>query len=269
MHPPVAIPSHKRAETVTRKTLPLLDRLGAARSTISVFTAPDEVAGYRSSLDAAGYGEVEVRAGALGCARNRNALHAAYPPGVQLMSFDDDVEDIRIVRAGKLESIDATTWQDLVASAFLACHRTRAKLWGGYAAANPFYMSPTITFGLCYIVGCFYGCINWGTDPARQLTGLEAGDPKDDFERSIQCYLADGALVRVNWITAKTAYWKEPGGLQETRTPEAIRDRCLEMARMYPGLCRVVTSKKSVAYDLRLRDTRKRKESHESRSVVA
>jgi hypothetical protein len=265
----VAIPSYHRAHTLPKKTMPLLHRLGYSDSQVTVFTNADEVPTYRHSLQATGMGDVQVVAAPRGCAAARNALHAHYPVGIRLMSFDDDVRDISIVKNRKLVSMSSEDWAGIVHLAYDACQRSGARMWGGYAAVNPFYMSPTITFGLCFVIGAFYGCINWGADPRRQLTGLDCGDPKDDFERSILCYLADGALVRLNWIGARTAYMKEPGGLQDTRTPEIIRDRCIELTRMYPGLCHLVTSKKSMPYDVRLRDTRKRKESHESRSVVA
>ena len=259
MMPQVAIPSYKRPATITRKTLPLLDRLGFVHDNITVFVADEaEQAEYRTSLDAAGYDRVQVQVTAPGLSQSRNLYHAHYPVGVQLFSFDDDVQDMLVARQGKLHPVTADEWRQVCDLAWRACRRSGARLWGVYAAANAFYMAPTLSYGLCYIVGACYACINWGDDPARRLTGVDPSDDTgEDHERSMQCYLADGALVRVNWLTVKTNYWTEPGGMQETRTEANTLRRCVQLTRMYPGLCTLRTTKKSA--DLRLRDRRKPK----------
>jgi hypothetical protein len=83
-------------------------------------------------------------------------------------------------------------------------------------------MNERITLELRYIIACFEGFFNPGTEGAKGIKLNEWGH-KDDYESSIFFYRADGAVVRMNFVAPKTAYYSEPGGLQEYKGKGDIR----------------------------------------------
>lgn len=246
----IAIPSYKRSKTVKEKTLITLTRLGVDPNKVTIFVGDsDQEKEYREVLADTPYKNIVV--GVPGMGAIRNFIQNYYDEGTYILNLDDDLIDIQYRKDEK--NLESITNLDTVAEAgFTSCEENGAMIWGVYAASNPFFMHDRIAVGLYYIIGSMWGCIN--------RHGEEYGvtlDDKEDFERSIKYYIADGAVCRLDYITVKSNYYKEPGGMQVTRTNERIEESARILADRYPELCTMYTRKSTGHAELRLKDTRK------------
>lgn len=243
----VAIPSYRRAETLASKTLPELRRLGVPDDAITVFLSdPDEGGAYREAI---GRDSIRLAAGRPGVGENRNLIHRFYPEGDRVLSIDDDVRSILIRRNAQLtQAIEPYEFSDVVGLGF---DSAAGGLWGVHPVPNAFFQRTTVSRDLRYIAAGLYGFTS-RRDPALDVT-LE---DKEDFERSIKWYLADGFVTRLNWISLRTIGYKGAGGMQETRTPERVDASARELAARYPTLCSLNLKKKSGWAEVRLRDRR-------------
>lgn len=242
----VAIPSFRRVECLATKTLPLLRARGVPDEAITVFVADaTEAVAYREVWD----GRLVIAVPGIGAVRNFMAHH--YPEGTRVFGIDDDVSDV-IERLDANTSAPVASIDRLVREAFAMLDAAHLRLWGIYPVANAYFMRPKVTTDLRYIVACFYGWVSTHDDAA--LVDL---DDKEDFERSIKRYLADGGVLRIGWVAPVTRYYREPGGMQVERTPERVEWSAHELVRRYPELCTLNTRKKEHA-EVVLRDRRPR-----------
>lgn len=244
----IAIPSYRRPSTIKQKTLRLLQRYKVDPKRVTIFVAnDDEYRTYEAALAGSPYNKLVIAEVGVGAARN--FIHQYYPENTYLVSLDDDLQ--RVLRCVNGE----TFWdvfclkREVIEPGFRACERRGARLWGIYAAANPFFMRQRISVKLRYIIGSLFGCIN-------RHDCLVTLDDKEDFERSILFYLADGAVCRLDHITVKSAYYKEPSGMQGERTEQRIYESAKYLAEKYPGLCTMYIRKTTGHAELRLKDKR-------------
>lgn len=209
----IAIPSYNRVETLKEKTLSVLKEYGIPKSKIHVFVANSE----EEELYKAGVGsEVgHIIVGIKGLAEVRNFIFDYFPKGQKIVFMDDDVRGLIEYDAGAKRherKLPLGGLEDVFERGFDECKKAGAQLWGVYPSANGFFMKPTVTTDLRFIIGSFWGCVNPGKDPKYLL---KFGGEKEDYQRTLQFWEADGAVVRLNFISVKTAYYKEPGGMQE------------------------------------------------------
>jgi hypothetical protein len=88
-------------------------------------------------------------------------------------------------------------------------------------------MKETITTDFRFIIGSCFGYIN----SHIYLTLSE----KDDYERSILYYLRDKKVVRFNYISMKTKYYKMKGGLQSSSSRKQDQESAVEtLVTRYP-----------------------------------
>jgi hypothetical protein len=120
-------------------------------------------------------------------------------------------------------------------------------------------MDKKVDTDLRYIIGCFYGTFNPGTKGSRGIK-LELEGDKEDYERSIRYYIADGGVIRMRYVAPKTAYYTEKGGLQESRTKKTIMDGAQWIVKHFPDYATLNLTKKSGHPELRLRDKTEKKE---------
>ena len=99
-------------------------------------------------------------------------------------------------------------------------------------------------------MGGFTGVIN------NHKCEIRTVNDKEDYERSIKYYLKDNGILRFNNICCRTYCYKEPGGMQTTRTLNKIHNSALKLNKKYPNLCSINTTKKSGITELRLKDKR-------------
>ena len=247
----IAIPSYKRAETLRDKSLAMLADAGISASIIHVFVATEaEKETYRSVLKPGTYGKLVVAEPGMGAVRN--FITRYFPIGKKVMNIDDDIKEFKVLFNGGLKP--TRNLDKIFRDGFAMAAKTGFRLFGFYPVANGFFMHDRITQDLRYIIGSAWGIINPGIDVLKVTL-----DDKEDVQRSIIMYLVDGGVLRFETIAPVTAYYKEPGGMQEERTKNRVDKSAHAMVNAYPGLAKINLSKKSGFAEVRLRDQRDEK----------
>ena len=85
-------------------------------------------------------------------------------------------------------------------------------------------------------------------------------DDKEDYLRSVVMYVLDGGVLRFGNAAPQSAYYKEPGGMQEERTMKRITASAEAMVKAFPDLVKINLTKKSGMPEVRLRDSRPEEE---------
>lgn len=245
----IAIPSYKRDQTVKNKTLKTLEEYNVPPELVTVFVADqEEYDRYRKTLADTRWKNIEI--GKPGLSKVRNHIRMFYPEGTNLVNLDDDLMQI-------LHRVDEKTlkpvpdlMKDVFQRGFDLLQEHDSKLWGIYAASNPFFMKKDASVGLYYIIG---SC--WGHIVRHDSDLLLTLEDKEDFERTLQYYVKDGKVLRLDNITVKSLYYTEPGGMQVERTSDRILKSAEYLAKKYPGLCSMYIRKTTGHAELRLRDT--------------
>jgi hypothetical protein len=247
----IAIPSYKRAETLRDKSLAMLADAGISASIIHVFVATEaEKETYRSVLKPGTYGKLVVAEPGMGAVRN--FITRYFPIGKKIMNIDDDIKEFKMLSNGGLKPVRSL--DKIFRDGFAEASKTGFRLFGFYPVANGFFMHDRVTQDLRYIIGSAWGIINPGIDVLKVTL-----DDKEDVQRSIIMYLVDGGVLRYEMIAPITAYYKEPGGMQEERTKNRVDKSAHAMVAAYPGLAKINLSKKSGFAEVRLRDQRDEK----------
>jgi hypothetical protein len=250
----VAIPSYKRAETLRDKTLQVLRHYGIPRQRIHVFVAnAAEAAAYKATLDPATYGHMHIAEP--GMAAVRNYITRFFPIGKQIFNMDDDIRGfIEFSEGARRNERPLRDLSAAITTGFREARRTGFRLFGFYPVANGYFMKDGHSTDLKYIIGAVWGIVN----PGKILT--VSIDDKEDYLRSVIMYLLDGGVIRYNNVAPQSAYYKEPGGMQETRTMRRIETSARAMTEAFPDLTTINLTKKSGMPELRLRDKRPEEE---------
>jgi hypothetical protein len=136
-----------------------------------------------------------------------------------------------------IEDLDA-----FIRRAFEMCIESNIFLWGVYPLVNPHFMTYKITTDLRFIVGPMWGMIN------RHRKDLQLTvDEKENSERTLQFWVADGAVLRFNNVGIETKYYKNKGGMQsegKDRKQEALKS-VYYLNKMYPTLTKISLKKKN------------------------
>ena len=174
--------------------------------------------------------------GVPGLVAQRNFIMNWFRPGQYIIGMDDDVEGIyklnthgnpsyKARRTWTLDHLAPGELHELILTGFKKLQEHGAHLWGIHPVDNPYFMSSGMSTDLRFIVGPFYGIIN------RPEQGLTT-PAKNNVERTLQNYKADGAVIRFNYITLRTQYYKNKGGLQAVDIGNGRREKA-RMAMEY------------------------------------
>jgi hypothetical protein len=252
--PHFAIPSYHRALICQERTLATLEEMEVPREKITLFVSdPDEYIFYKNACDPQRYGKIVVAEKGMGAVRRFIAHY--YPEGMRVVNVDDDISGFYIKRDDKrYDPMTPHEFHGMVKMGFWACQEAGCRLWGIYPVLNALFMKRRVRVGLTYIVGAFWGVIN-SQERELQVTL----DDKEDFERTIKFFQADGAVVRLEAYSLKTSYYNTPGGMQIDRTPERIDASARELVRRYPLLAKLNLTKASGHTEVRLVDPKGRK----------
>jgi hypothetical protein len=246
----IAIPSYRRAEILRDKTLPTLKSYRIPRDRIHVFVATKEEQDiYKATLDPTTYGHMHIAEP--GMAAVRNYITRYFPVGKKIFNIDDDIRGFIEYHASSPRN--ERPLQDLskfITEGFRECLRTGFRLFSIYAVPNGYFMKPTHTTDLKYLMGGAWGIINPG-----KILNITIDD-KEDYLRSVMMYLLDGGVIRYNGVACLTQGYGGAGGMQETRTMERIRTSAEAMVKAFPDLVTINLTKKSGIPEVRLRDKR-------------
>ena len=250
----VAIPSISRAETITKKTLNYLKQTDIDMSKVDIFLSnPNEEQAYRNNLK--DYPVNIIISNTNHVNTQRNFIIDYYKEDELILGIDDDI-DLVAMKVDDKNTIQLNSLTDFVEQAFTISLDKNFDMWGVNPVINPYFMKNNVTFNLKYIVACFYGWRNNHEKKAYVSTNPEYG--KEDYERSIRYYIADGGVGRFNYVAPKTKYYSEDGGIQTYRTVEYEEKAVQWLLKTFPSFCKRNTSKKGKFPEVRLRDYRKK-----------
>lgn len=207
----VVVPSYNRVDGFREKTLKTLQHHKIPASRIYLFVANEEQkALYEAGLEPGSVGHIVV--GEKGLPAVRNFIFKHFPVGTPLVSFDDDVRGFVCLDPpkGKLRDVRPAELGELFDMAFAECKKVGARFWGDYPVPNAYFMSNAISYDLKFIMGSFWGCFN----PGKEVQITIGNGEKEDYMRTIQFWEQDHAVVRLNFLSHKTATYNEAGGLQ-------------------------------------------------------
>lgn len=253
----IVIPSYKRHETLQAKTLAILKEYRIPSNKITVFVAnKEEEKIYKQFLDPKTYGKIVVAE--KGLMNARNFISDYFPVGTLLVSMDDDIrgfleyDETAPRKERKLRSL-----LGIIKRGFQECVKNGCRFWGVYSVPNGFFMKDTVSTDLKFIVGSFWGCVNPGT---KGTTGIKMiMDEKEDYYRTLQYFLQDSKVVRLNFVAPKTAYYKEPGGMQEDSERKKKQEHAVKfLLKKFPQFVALNPTRKSGFMEIRLRDMRKK-----------
>jgi hypothetical protein len=223
----IAIPSYRRSEFFERHTYALLKRHNLLRNA-TLFVVADEEEAYKTR-----YPDMQIVVGVKGLRHQRQFIYNYYPDDTPICMMDDDL--VSVIDNTRQEVPDL---QKIIQEGFDTAAKEDCRLWGIYPIDNPFFFKPGYSTNLKYIVGAFYGVIKLG--------GQEGGltyDDKEDIFRSCWYFKEDGKVVRLNQYAPKTRYYKNPGGINETRTSETIRLAAEQVRNTFPEYCTLFVRK--------------------------
>jgi hypothetical protein len=230
----VAIPSYKRQDVLSTKSLKTLIDGGVSPKKIHIFVAnKEEHDNYEKVIPKGMYGKIIT--GVIGITNQRKFILKYFPEGTEIVSIDDDVEGLYKAK-GTVKLIQIKDVDGFFREAFQKLHKDKLYIWGIYPVRNPFFMKDKVTTDLKFIIGTMYGFINRHDSSLQPNSSIKE---KEDYETSILYYLKDGGVVRYNNITIKTKFHAE-GGLGKTEGRfQANKEAAAYLAKTYPDLVSV------------------------------
>lgn len=248
----IAIPSYKRQITLKNKTLKFLEEQNIQKKKIFIFVGnKNEEIEYTKILPEY---KKQIIVGEVGMSNIRNFISNYFKEGQKIFNIDDDITSfeklVEIDGKKKLQRFIGNDLDNFIKKGFSECLKTNLTLFGIYPASNPFFMKDRITYDLRYIIGSCWGSIN-----SRKIK-VSMHD-KEDFERTLKYYIKDGGVIRFENTTVMSGYYKEKGGMQETRTKQRVLESAEKLVEMYPKLCKLYLGKKSGYAEVKLKDAHK------------
>lgn len=250
----IAIPTYKRYDMISNKTLKVLKEQKIKTNKITLFVAnQSEFNKYKDNVEPSLYHKIII--GKKGLKNQRNFIQNYYPEGTNLVQLDDDIDNIvelynplGIKKTSSKEYRKQSTLKTIsnlnkfIINAFQKCIDIKAYLWGIYPIANAYFMNFNIDVGLKFVVGPFWGCIVRHSNKLK-LTLNE----KENVQRTLQYFTMDNKVIRFNNISIMTKYYKTPGGMQsekKNRKQEALKS-AKYLHNKYPNITKIKLTKKS------------------------
>jgi hypothetical protein len=228
-----AVPSYRRSEEVSQKTLNTLEKLGVPFDMVTIFVADEE--------DRLKYTErvpllVKVVVGELGIGNQRRFINSYFEAGTRIVSLDDDVSIIRKNEA-KITELDEPLIS-LVTKAFDLCDSAGLKFWGIPDTNNGFFMKHEWVTGFRGICGAMFG--EYAQIPETQSLLPHS----EDLEKAILHYLHFGGILRLNDVSVKQKRLADGGvnahsGGKDQRM-KIYREVTEELVGKYPDLLGLV-----------------------------
>jgi hypothetical protein len=206
----VAIPTYNRVNEIIHKTLHTLYEGNVDKNKIYLFVANrKEYEIYEKNIPKNLYNKIII--GKKGITNQRIFISKYFKEGQFIVSMDDDVERLEMLRGDKLIKLNDLNL--FFKNAFELLKKEKLNIWGIYPVRNPFFMYNDITTDLRFIIGVTFGYIN---RHSKILYPSIKAETKEDYEQTILFFKQDGGVLRFNNITAKTKFNAE-GGLGTDR----------------------------------------------------
>lgn len=277
----IAIPSYQRSKTIISKTLRTLFNHNIQSNLITVFLAnKDEYTTYTNLIKELNHtihnldvnyikflNDISMVIGKKGLKNQRNYISDFYLDKQKIVQMDDDIEGVKMLVVDKKDEKNRKLWKlenvpnfhQLIIDTFKMSIKMGAFLWGIYPISNPYFMSPKISSELKFIVGPMFGIIN-RKDGSLRLTI----DEKENVERTLQYFMKDKVVLRLNNVTVITKYYTNPGGMQVDK--DAKKQRMLDaeksaqyLHKKYPNLTKIFYRKKTKRPEIKLLHPKKTK----------
>ena len=224
----IAIPSYKRADVISLKTLRFLEGIDPSR--IYIFVASEEEKNdYQKKISREKYGEIIV--GKLGIVQQRNFIRYYFDEGDYVISIDDDIEELSFLGKDGFEKVIDIDY--FFNDMYLTLQKLNLFIWGIYPTRNDFYIKCNkhdMSLSLTFLIGCMHGYIV-RHDKSLDLNVESSG--KEDIEQSILYYLKDNGIVRMNRYAVRTKFYSEGGLGKITDRFEINRSAGLYLERKY------------------------------------
>lgn len=235
----ICIPSYKRHIELGEKTLKTLEKFNIDKSIIDIFVANQEEYDLYKPL----YPEYNIIIGVKGLLEIRNFITDYYEEGQYILSFDDDITDIKMKNPKEWEDSCLCEIDNLhqeIELGFKECIDNNTILWGIYVCDNHFFMKNKISYDLKFCGGWMWGCI---IDKECLKINI---DQYDDYERSVRVFNKYGKVIRLNYLCCKTKYNKNKGGACGPERLEKCKKCIDELVNMYPDNVKLVDKKASI-----------------------
>lgn len=224
----VAIPTYNRVQEVSNKTLLTLKDGGVSKSKIYLFVANKQQYDlYEENVPKNLYHKIII--GKKGITNQRIFISQYFREGQYVISMDDDVEELEILKGEKL--VRLKNLDNFFMDAYKLMKKEKLFIWGIYPVRNPFFMYNDTTFDLRFIIGVTFGFIVRHDKNLKMSINAET---KEDYEQTILYYKMDGGVIRFNNITAKTKF-NAPGGLGTDRF-ERNKKAAEYLVKKYPDI---------------------------------
>lgn len=246
----IVIPSLSRPTILCQKTLKVCQTASIPLDKIYLFITESQKCSYISEIEKHGFCGINIiTESPVGLDKVRNFITDYFDEREYLLHLDDDIDSLYKLDPVKYTLIEITDIIELFNNAFEICKRKNIGLFGIYPVRNGYFMkdSPEISYDLRFCVGTLWGCIN---DKSIKISIEE----KEDVERTLLYYKKYGKILRLNYITIKTNYYKTPGGMQNgvTNRIETSKESCKYLLETYPEYTRLYTGKKSGIWEIKL-----------------
>jgi len=240
----IIIPSYHREETIQKKTLATLDSYKIPHDKIWIVVADKEQKD-KYEMAMPNWDSNHILVGVPGLAQVRNyILDNIAKKGEKIVMMDDDITGfVERTDDGKIRRLQSLT--AVIEKGFKEAEKEGAILWGVYPVPNGFFMKPTVTKDLKFIIGSFWGIIN--PTATKDPKGIELPmSEKEDYIRTLMAWDRDHKVIRINYVSPKTAYYKEPGGMQtDPKRIEKQHTAVDYMMKKWPNLVMLNPRRKS------------------------
>jgi hypothetical protein len=219
----VAIPSYNRVDILKDYTLNMLKLQNVSPSKIDIFVANnDEYDKYKKEIPKKLYNKLII--GKKGLLNQLNFITDYYPEGKHIVRIDDDIDyifkkkykhnpNLSRKKIGEFYFLDL---DDFFKRAFALAEKLGLNFWGPNKVSNPFMMTDGYSTDLRLITGNINGTINKKSKPYQYKLSTNDNYTAEDIEKTLNFYIADGGVLRINDVGFKTLpYITTEGGITE------------------------------------------------------
>lgn len=228
VHYSIAIPSHRRSETIGNKTLKFVKDHNLSPD-IEVFCSDKRDADiYKTRIK-----EKIIVADTDNVRDKFNFVHNYYDEDTNVLIIEDDVTGILNKTEHSLDQI--IKW------GFEMCKQNDSRIFGIYPSANLMFMDNSVDIGFVYVVANLYG-IRSKNNPKTDCVL----NTKNDYERSAKYFTEYERNLRVNFLACKTNNYKNKGGMQDIKNrAEQETEASCALIEQYPNLYQENAKRKS------------------------